>query len=501
MAGNAPRALQLYRNFLRIYGDNPRAEDARNHVAALEKSIAEGGKPGPAPAPATADPAVPTPAPAPAPTPAPGLSAPAPQPQQPPALLERQAAAPASAGDDASPSLLRRPWFWVAVGAVVLGGTVALLLVTRGDSYPDATLGRLIADARARRSSPECGTGRAGAGGGGGRRGGRLHALARLPARDAVPERAVCALHRRPAGVRRGDGAGRGDALDDLRRAAAGGRQRRRRGELRDVSGGQARGRAGAAARGGRRPGDAQRRRRPDRRLRRRRRELLRRRTAAAAARADAAERAGAAARPARAAARAPSASRARAAAQARAVARARGVRHGRRRRRRHGRARRGGRRRRSAGSRCAVASVRERPACVTRRATPTGAAGRAALRARAGAAAARPAPAVPRAWRPRRHRWNGRPGRTGGACTPTGTEMLLQQPRRRLRRQRRLRGQRLHRRAPLCVALDPTQGHARRRDARRADALSAELPHRDDHQPRAGAGAVLGVRLRARRR
>jgi len=144
IAGNGARALQLYRNFLRLYGDNPRAEDARNHVAALEKAIAEGGKTGPAPAPATTDPAVPAPAgasaPVPTPIPAPGLSAPAPQSQPPPALLERQAAGPA--GHDASPSLLRRPWFWVAVGAVVLGGTVALLLVTREDTYPNATLGR-----------------------------------------------------------------------------------------------------------------------------------------------------------------------------------------------------------------------------------------------------------------------------------------------------------------------------------------------------------------------
>jgi tetratricopeptide (TPR) repeat protein len=145
LAGNQPRALQLYRNFLRIYGDNPRAEDARNHVAALEKAIAEGGKPGTAPAPGTTAPAASAAAPAApvAPLPAPGLNAPPPQPEQPPALLERQAAAPASAGDEASPSLVRRPWFWVAVGAAVLGGTVALLLVTRGDSYPDPTLGRL----------------------------------------------------------------------------------------------------------------------------------------------------------------------------------------------------------------------------------------------------------------------------------------------------------------------------------------------------------------------
>ena len=42
MAGNQPRALQLYRNFVRLYADNPRTEDARNHAAALEKALAAG---------------------------------------------------------------------------------------------------------------------------------------------------------------------------------------------------------------------------------------------------------------------------------------------------------------------------------------------------------------------------------------------------------------------------------------------------------------------------
>ena len=42
MAGNQPRALQLYRNFVRLYGDNPRTEDARNHAAALEKANRDG---------------------------------------------------------------------------------------------------------------------------------------------------------------------------------------------------------------------------------------------------------------------------------------------------------------------------------------------------------------------------------------------------------------------------------------------------------------------------
>jgi outer membrane protein assembly factor BamD (BamD/ComL family) len=39
MAGNRQRALPLYRNFVRLYGGNPRAEDARNHAAALEGAM------------------------------------------------------------------------------------------------------------------------------------------------------------------------------------------------------------------------------------------------------------------------------------------------------------------------------------------------------------------------------------------------------------------------------------------------------------------------------
>ena len=144
MAGNQPRALQLYRNFVRLYGDNPRTEDARNHAAALEKAIASGKPAAVAPPPAGTSPAPVTTAPSPelAPTqpPAVSLGAPPPQPAQPPALIEQQATQPGGA-DESSPSLVRRPWFWVAVGAAVVGGTVAILLATRKDTYPDPTLG------------------------------------------------------------------------------------------------------------------------------------------------------------------------------------------------------------------------------------------------------------------------------------------------------------------------------------------------------------------------
>jgi len=143
MAGNQPRALQLYRNFVRLYADNPRTEDARNHAAALEKAIATGTTTSVPATPATAlAPVTRAPPPELAPPPAHdvSLSAPPPQPAQSPALIERQATPPASA-DDTSPSLLRRPWFWIAVGAAVVGGAVAILFATRKDTYPDATLG------------------------------------------------------------------------------------------------------------------------------------------------------------------------------------------------------------------------------------------------------------------------------------------------------------------------------------------------------------------------
>jgi len=136
MAGNQTRALQLYRNFIRLYGDNPRTPDARTHVAALEKAIAEAATPAPPASPAPSAPLAPAPSTQPPATPS--LIAPAPAPEPPPTLVVAQ---PRSA--DQSPPLVRRPWFWVAVGAVVVGGTVAALLATRKNEYPSATLGTL----------------------------------------------------------------------------------------------------------------------------------------------------------------------------------------------------------------------------------------------------------------------------------------------------------------------------------------------------------------------
>ena len=41
LAGNRGRALELYRNYLRLYPDRQNADEARNQVAALTKAIVE----------------------------------------------------------------------------------------------------------------------------------------------------------------------------------------------------------------------------------------------------------------------------------------------------------------------------------------------------------------------------------------------------------------------------------------------------------------------------
>jgi tetratricopeptide (TPR) repeat protein len=144
LAGNRPRALELYRNYLRLYPDRQNADEARNQVAALTRAIEEdkAGAPRPpvAAAPATAPPPAVTPivpvAAAP-PAPSPALSA-APPSVTPAAMVTETspaAEAPSSSGGS-------RTWIWIAVGAaVVVGGAVALVLATRSDKFPDASFG------------------------------------------------------------------------------------------------------------------------------------------------------------------------------------------------------------------------------------------------------------------------------------------------------------------------------------------------------------------------
>jgi tetratricopeptide (TPR) repeat protein len=158
LAGNKPRALELYRNYMRLYGhEGQGAGVARKHVEALEKEMAgdKTAPPPPAVAPVTAAPAPsvapPAPAPDPAPPPAPtGPLSVEPPPTDAPPIPLTPAPPPAASlsltapVEPERPAVYRRPWFWVAVGAVVIGASVtAIALASGGEKAPQPSWGRV----------------------------------------------------------------------------------------------------------------------------------------------------------------------------------------------------------------------------------------------------------------------------------------------------------------------------------------------------------------------
>ena len=149
LAGNKPRALELYRNYVRLYPDGPNANDARGQFAALKKEIDEASVApapapgsGPAPAPGQGAPVAPLPPAmpppvetvAPAPAPVPAAAPPAPGAGNGVPMLSSSGAPP----DEQRP-LTQKVWFWVAVGAGAVVLTTVLLLATRSETFPDAT--------------------------------------------------------------------------------------------------------------------------------------------------------------------------------------------------------------------------------------------------------------------------------------------------------------------------------------------------------------------------
>jgi tetratricopeptide (TPR) repeat protein len=144
LAGNKSRALELYRNCLRLSPNFANAEDARNHVANLKKEIEEEQSARTAAA-TTPPPVAVTPLPAPSSSPGtpapreePAASSPAPVLLDTPAPMVPPPPAPVAEADR---PITSKAWFWAAIGAVVVGGTVAVLLATRGTSYPNASFG------------------------------------------------------------------------------------------------------------------------------------------------------------------------------------------------------------------------------------------------------------------------------------------------------------------------------------------------------------------------
>jgi len=153
LAGNKERALDLYQSYLRMYGDDKRAEiekHIQNLKQAIEKDHAVATSPPTGTAPVGVAPAgsgaaagstvVATPLPAAGSTmvAAPPPSVPgAPPPAQPAPVLVAQ---PAAASDQGS--VVSKPWFWIAVGGVVAAAVVTSILVAgrRDPSDPTSTI-------------------------------------------------------------------------------------------------------------------------------------------------------------------------------------------------------------------------------------------------------------------------------------------------------------------------------------------------------------------------
>jgi tetratricopeptide (TPR) repeat protein len=142
LAGNSQRALELYRNYLRLYPGGSNADEARVQVTALTNA-ADGQVPAPlAPPPPPSPPPVP-PAPVapitPASPPVPAATAP---PAATPPLVSSPDSTVVATAAPAEPTG-SHTWIWIAVGAAaVVGGTIAVLLATRSDTFPDATFGK-----------------------------------------------------------------------------------------------------------------------------------------------------------------------------------------------------------------------------------------------------------------------------------------------------------------------------------------------------------------------
>jgi tetratricopeptide (TPR) repeat protein len=119
LMGNKSRALTLYQNYLRLYGEQiPNSDEVRRQIDQLKEAIAVDERTATAPPVGTQQPAASEPGPT-------TLTVAAPPPQK--------------------RSLVKRPWFWVAVGGtaavVITGVAVGIAFGTRGHTDPAATFG------------------------------------------------------------------------------------------------------------------------------------------------------------------------------------------------------------------------------------------------------------------------------------------------------------------------------------------------------------------------
>ena len=128
LAGHAERAVTLYESYLHLYGDPSRKAEIEAHIAELKSAIAAHEH-------ATTAPPTGAEVPAAGPT----ASGPSSAPAAAPSSETLTASAPAK-----PKPLLKRPWFWAAVGGgalVIAGVVVGIVVGTRGHVSPPASFG------------------------------------------------------------------------------------------------------------------------------------------------------------------------------------------------------------------------------------------------------------------------------------------------------------------------------------------------------------------------
>jgi hypothetical protein len=129
LAGNKERALELYKNYVRVYLRGTHRAEAARHIETLEKELAE-------PPPAKTAMSPPSLGP-------PPLAQAAPPPST-PASHPAEGALTATAPPPDRP-LTKKPWFWIAVGGAVLlaAGGVALAASGGSSAPPPPSLGHV----------------------------------------------------------------------------------------------------------------------------------------------------------------------------------------------------------------------------------------------------------------------------------------------------------------------------------------------------------------------
>jgi tetratricopeptide (TPR) repeat protein len=137
LAGHPERAVTLYESYLRLYGDPARKAEIEAHIAELKTAIAAQQHAATSP-PTSADTQG---ASSTTPMPPPTATSPAATPSAAPSTETLTASAPPK-----KKPLVKRPWFWAAVGGgalVVAGVIVGITVGTRGHQSPPASFGTI----------------------------------------------------------------------------------------------------------------------------------------------------------------------------------------------------------------------------------------------------------------------------------------------------------------------------------------------------------------------